>query len=150
MALEYRLTLAGQIPLADLAARAFPDPVERPTPYGAILTRDLYDRFGFGVSILGERHDIVEAEADAGLWGWDLDASVDLTFRMGKDPDRRELGVRSMLEAVGRVLESGSEDAALTLNGDLLLLTRMDGAVSKHNQATWWNHYPFTPSIIAG
>jgi hypothetical protein len=57
---------------------------------------------------------------------------------------------RSQLEAVNRLLATGSEDAALTLNGELLLLIRVDGVVRKHNRARWWDHYAFANRIIPG
>lgn len=46
-----------------------------------------------------------------------------------------------MLSAVRRVLESGTEDAALTLNGDTLLLHRLGGVVRKFNRVRWWAHH---------
>jgi hypothetical protein len=47
-----------------------------------------------------------------------------------------------MLVVVRRVLENGPEDAALTLNDNVLLLTRFRGGLVKHHRGSWWNHYP--------
>lgn len=53
-----------------------------------------------------------------------------------------------MLTAVARVLQTGSEDAALVLDGNALLLTRTDGFIRKHRTDTWWDET--TDAIIAG
>jgi hypothetical protein len=55
-----------------------------------------------------------------------------------------------MLTIVARVLEGRSEDAALLLNGDVLLLTRVGGALRKHNRAELWDHYGFANDIVPG
>ena len=51
---------------------------------------------------------------------------------------------------MARVLEGRPEDAALLLNGDVLLLTRVDGVLRKHNRATWWDHYGFVNDVLPG
>jgi hypothetical protein len=46
-----------------------------------------------------------------------------------------------MLVAVRRMLLTGREDAALVLNGNWLLLNRVDGVLVKHRRDTWWQTY---------
>ncbi|MEV6298949.1 SitI3 family protein [Actinoplanes sp. NPDC051861] len=58
--------------------------------------------------------------------------------------------VASMIDVVRRVLDSGPEDAALTQNGDVLLLTRFDGVLVKHRREEWWNHYPTANTALPG
>jgi hypothetical protein len=54
--------------------------------------------------------------------------------------DLVDKGIPNMMAAVARVLAGRPEDAALTQNGNWLLLTRVGGTVRKH-RPTWWNHY---------
>jgi len=60
------------------------------------------------------------------------------------------MGTHNMVESVARILGSGEEDAALVLNGDVLLLTRFGGVVRKHRRAMWWDHYGYPNEIITG
>jgi len=62
----------------------------------------------------------------------------------------REWAVANMLTIVRRVLATGAEDAALVLNGDLLLLTRLDGALVKYNRERWWSSYPAAQQLVPG
>jgi hypothetical protein len=149
MATEYRLTLAGETPISLVAARALPDPADSLTPYEDILSADLYKRHGFEVAVGADQGSFYGAEADTGQWVWEPATSVDVTFRMDVDSARRKTGTRDMLEAVGRVLASGPEDAALTLDDDTLLLTRVDGTVRRHRQS-WWDHNAYANEIIPG
>ena len=48
-------------------------------------------------------------------------------------------GKPDMLATVARVLSGMAEDAALTLNGDVLMLTRVAGTVRKHNTGGWYD-----------
>jgi hypothetical protein len=70
---------------------------------------------------------------------WTPATYVAVTFRMEKDPDS-DRAVLSMLAVVRRLLDTGSEDAALILNGNWLLLTRFGDGLVKH-RATWWTTY---------
>jgi hypothetical protein len=151
MGVEYRLTLAGDIPAEQVAECAVPDPAERPQPWeGRLLSADLYEQHGFGLSVRAGRDGYYEAEDDGGsTWEWEPDTYVDVTFSMGKD-DRFEQRTANMLTMVARVLDGRSEDAALLLNGGVLLLTRVDGVLHKHNRATWWDHYGFVNDILPG
>jgi hypothetical protein len=152
MGVEYRLTLAGDIPAEQVAECAVPDPAERPQPWeGRLLAADLYEQRGFGLSVrAGRGGSCYEARDDDGArWEWEPDAYVDVTFSMGKD-DRVEESTTNMLTIVARVLEGRSEDAALLLNGGVLLLTRVGGVLRKHNRATWWDHYGFVNDIVPG
>ncbi len=49
------------------------------------------------------------------------------------------MGKPRMLAAVARTLASRAEDAALTLNGDVLMLTRVAGTLQKHNTDGWYD-----------
>ncbi|ROO52696.1 hypothetical protein EDC02_7636 [Micromonospora sp. Llam0] len=141
MALEYRLTLAGDITTEQIVESAAVDPAERATPTetSELFTVDLYDQRGFVLIIRSGRNGYYEADNDGSTWEWEPDAYVNLTFRMSKE-DHIGKGIPNMLATVARVLASRAEDAALILNSDVLLLTRMDGAIRKHRQS-WWHNY---------
>jgi hypothetical protein len=70
---------------------------------------------------------------------WKPAPFVAVTFRLHSAADSH-WAVLTMLPIVRRLLDSGPEDAALLLNGDVLLLTRFGDGVVKH-RSTWWNHY---------
>jgi hypothetical protein len=147
MALEYSFTLAGDTPLDQVAERALPDPAERPTGTAPLLSADLYDRYGFAVTVLAGRNGYFAAEGDAGMWEWEPPAYVSVGFRMDKFADE-ESHVLNMLTVIQRLLQSGREDAALILNGDYLLLTRLNGTLRKHRHATWWSAYPTANNVL--
>lgn len=152
MALEYRLTLAGTVPMDEVATRAFPDPADRltPTPSGKVLSADLDARYGVSVDIVARTAAYYSAPTEADYWEWEPGASVDLTFEMAKDADRFDNALRHTITAIARVLISGTEDAALMLSGDRLLLTRINGVVTKHDRADWWDHYGWPNEVIPG
>lgn len=149
MAVEYRLTLAGDLPAEQVAARLMPDPADRPTADGSgvVLGVDLRNRYGFSLTVRSAVNGYVEAASEDGVWEWEPPAYVAVTFRMTKDGGYEE-GLAHMLPAVSRVLASGPEDAALVQNGDWLLLTRLGGVLRKHRRAQWWDHYGFVNSYF--
>ena len=149
MALEYRLTLSSETPVDQVAQRAFPDPAERPKGTPPLLSADLYDRFGFEVSMRAGRNGYVDVESDDGSWEWEPDAYVSATFRMDKFADE-SWTVTNMLTIVRRVLDTGPEDAAFVFNGDILLFTRFGGVVRKHRRETWWSGEPTAGGLIPG
>lgn len=149
MAIEYGLVLAGGTPIGLLAERAFPEPEERPVGTPPLLAADLYDRYGFDVTVRAGRNGYVEIETDDGLREWEPDPYQELTFRMEKNVDSLR-GVINMVSAVRRVLDTGSEDAALTLNGDTLLLTRFDGTLVKYGREKWWTSYEAANDVLPG
>jgi len=55
-----------------------------------------------------------------------------------------------MLTVVRRVLDTGVEDATFDFNGDVLLLARLKGELTKHRRETWWDHYPSANQLIPG
>jgi hypothetical protein len=152
MALEYRLILAGENTPEEVAARAVLDPDDRRrlTPSGPVFSADLYERLGFELTVAPARNAYYEAQGDpdTDLWDWEPGPHVRITFRVDKDPDRMEVSVRNVLEIVARLLALVGEDAALILNGDSLLLTRVAGVVRKHRRATWWSSYLDANEII--
>ena len=149
MATEYQLTLCGDATKEDIAVRAIPDAAERPelTSSGRSLFADLYQQRALGLSIISGPVTYLNADSDAGAWEWEPAPYVGVDFRM--DNDRLNDGQRSMLEIVGRLLASGTEDAALILDGNYLLLTRFDGVLRKPRRS-WWDHYPYADKIIPG
>jgi hypothetical protein len=147
MSIEYDLTLAGGSPIDQVAARAFPDPHERPAGTAPLLSADLRTRYGFNVAVLPDDRGYVEAQSDDGRWVWEPEPCVSLGFRLDKSEDL-DGAVTSMLAAVRRVLDSGPEDAAFTFDNDLLLFTRLDGVFTKHRRATWWDHYPVANQLF--
>jgi len=149
MALEYELTLATDASAEEVARRALPDPTERPTGTPSLLSVGLYEKYGFGVTVLAGRDGYVEAASESGRWEWEPESYVSLTFRMDKfaDPDWE---VTNMLTIARRVLDSGSEDSTLVLNGNELLLSRFGGEVTKHGREGWWETYAGADDIIPG
>ncbi|ROT26858.1 SitI3 family protein [Micromonospora sp. HM5-17] len=142
MAIEYELTLASDAPLREIAAVVAPAAGEVTTlsQDERLFTADLHDRYGYGVSVFGGRDGYCEAEADDGSrWEWEPNPYVDITFRLSKDRPTDKV-TQNMVAAVARVLASRPEDAALVLNGNWLLLTRMGGVLRKHRR-TWWETY---------
>lgn len=140
MALEYELTVAGSLPVERVAERALPETTDRPIGTASLLTRDLYERYSFHVSISAGTNGYVSAESDDGLWEWEPATYVSVTFSLDKTADRKS-AVGSMLTVVRRVLDTGREDAALVFNSDYLLLTRLDGVLREHHRDSWWAHY---------
>ncbi|MGI5211806.1 SitI3 family protein [Plantactinospora sp. CA-290183] len=151
MAIEYRLTMAGDIPLDQIAESAMPDPTDRPTPAEkqGLLSADLLDQRGFILAVRHGRNGYYEADDNGASWEWEPDTYLNVTFRMAKEGDVNA-GVRNMLNAVSRLLISHTADAALILNGDALLLTRLAGTLRKHSRALWWDHHGFVNEIVPG
>ncbi|GIJ45505.1 hypothetical protein Val02_23910 [Virgisporangium aliadipatigenens] len=151
MTIDYRLTLATEAPPESVAARAFPDPSERPRPTTQpnVLSEEYWDRCAFDVTVRSGRDGYVEAEDGAGqACTWEPRAYVNLTFRLDKfDLDR---ALESLLPVVQRVLATGTEDAAFVHLSDYLLLTRFDGVVTKHRRAQWWDHYGWVDELLPG
>lgn len=142
MATEYQLTLAGDIALESVAALAAPEVTEvQGLPADErLLSADLDERYGYSVSIYAGAHGYYEAEYDDGSpWIWEPDRYVNVGFRMWKN-DPSDRGTTNMVAAVGRVLAGRTEDAALVLNNNWLLLTRVAGSTHKH-RPTWWDNY---------
>jgi hypothetical protein len=151
MATEYRLTLAGETPIADVATRALPGDTDRGEPFDHGLDIDLRSDRGIGVTIWAGRDGYFDAEADWGEhWEWEPSAYVDVTCRVTRDPALHDTAIRAMLDIVARVLATGSEDAALMLDGNYLLLTRTDGVSTKHDRTAWWDHYGWVNEIVPG
>jgi hypothetical protein len=141
MSIGYRLTLAGDFPLRHVAEIAAPDAAETPTPAGnQLLSADLYDERGYLVSISSGHNGYYDAEDDDGAyWEWEPEEYVDVSFDMRTD-DMVDKGVPNMVTTVARLLAERPEDAALVLNGNWLLLTRVGGTLRKH-RPQWWAHY---------
>ena len=139
MAIEYRLTLEGTTPVEQVAQRALPDPQERPTGTPPLLSVNLDQRYGFALTVRAGQNGYVEVESDHGMWEWEPQDYVAVTFRLSNEADT-EWAVVDMLTIVRRLLETGPEDATLVLNGDYLLLRRVHGALIKHRES-WWNNY---------
>lgn len=153
MSIQFRLTLATEAPIDQLARLAVEDPDERPVPTtfsDRVLRVDLYEQRGFNLSISAGEEGYYDAEGDEGSrWEWKPARYVDLTFSMGKDDlSGKGKGIPSMLEIVGRVLQGTTEDAALAQDGNWLYLTRTNGSVRKYRRATFWDHYAFANQII--
>ncbi|GAA1604891.1 SitI3 family protein [Actinoplanes couchii] len=148
MAFEYELILIGDGTAEQIAERAFPDPAERPAGAGPVLhSTGLRATHGFDVTLLTREFGYVSAESDDGMWEFEPDAHVSLTFYLDKSAEP-EQSVPDMLTVVRRLLDTGPEDAVLLLDGDVLLLTRFAGALLKHRRNTWWNHHPAANTVI--
>jgi hypothetical protein len=149
MALEYELTLAGDVAVEEVAQRAFPDPADRPAGTAPLLSSDLAKTHGFHITVVAENDGYVEGRSDDGMWSWEPDADVSVTFRLDKFADR-PWAIANMLTAVRRVLDSGSEDATLVQDGNVLLFTRFGGVLRKHNRDDWWRSYSAADGLIPG
>ncbi|MER7166719.1 SitI3 family protein [Micromonospora sp. NPDC000207] len=142
MSLGYCLTLAGELPLDEIAAVTALGPAERPTPSSPRLFGvNLQDERGYSISVHSGTHGYYWAEGDHDAsWEWKLDTYVNVTFDMRKY-GLVDKGIPNMVATVGRVLAGRGEDAALVQDGNYLLLTRTAGVVRRHRQRQWWNHY---------
>lgn len=153
MSLEFRLTLATEIPIDQVAGLAIADPEQRPAPTefsDQLLSADLYQECGFALSIRAGRDGYYDAASEDGSsWEWEPARYVDLTFSMGKD-DLTEKGMPEMLGIVWRVLQGTTEDAALVQDGNYLYLTRTGGILRKHRRTEFWDGYDFANEIIPG
>lgn len=150
MAVEYRLIIAGEHPVTEVATRAYPEAGDRFQPYRQGLELDLRADLGLAVNVWPGQDGYFDAETDDGVhWEWQPASYVDITCRMAKDPELLDVGTHTMLDIVARVLATGSEDAALTLDGNYLLLSRVKGVTTKHRRS-WWDHYGWPNQIIPG
>lgn len=149
MAIEYNLTVAGAVSGERVAERAFPDAGERPLGTVPVLTADLTNQQGFVATVVSGKGRYIDVLADDGPWEWEPRPYVTVGFRLDKDADRG-WAVTNMLTVVRRVLTSGSEDAALVLNGDILLLTRLSGVLVRHHRADWWTHHSVADDLMLG
>lgn len=140
MAVEYRLILAGDTPVNQVAERAFPEAGDRPTGTAPRLAADLKEKYGFDVTVVAERDGYFDLETDDGSWEWEPESYVRVEFRLDKFADAR-WAVTNVLTVVGRLLDTGPEDATFDFNGDILLLARRGGELTKHRRGTWWERY---------
>nr|MDT0656693.1 SitI3 family protein [Micromonospora sp. DSM 115978] len=142
MAVEFRLVLAGDPPVTEVAALTAADPTEIPRPASnpALFTARLYDQRGYAVTVRAGTDGYWEAEADGeARWQWELGTYLSITFSMRADKIV-EKGIPNMVAAVRRVLDGRAEDAALVQDGNYLLLTRTSGVVRTYRR-DWWHHY---------
>ncbi|MEU1813095.1 SitI3 family protein [Micromonospora aurantiaca (nom. illeg.)] len=149
MGIEYRLTLAGDIPLEDLAPLVAPRGVEESTQpgYPRLLSADLREELGYTVTIYAGSNGYFDAEDDGGArWEWEPDTYTNIVFDLRKNDPPDDV-VPTMVSAVGRVLAGRQEDAALVLNGNWLLLTRVAGELREHRQS-WWDAYGVRETIV--
>lgn len=150
MAVEFRLTLAGNLPLDHVADLVAAEPAEKPRPSGTnpqLLSARLYDTRGYALTISSGSQGYFDAEADDGArWEWEPETYVDIDFSMRAD-DLVDQGIPNMMKAVARVLAARKEDAALVQSGNWLLLTRVGGTLRRH-RPTWWDHYDIDDRLI--
>ncbi|WP_433791535.1 SitI3 family protein [Actinoplanes sp. CA-252034] len=150
MALVYDLILIGGSSAEQVAERALPKEDERPTGSPALLrSAELQDRYGFNVSILSREVGYIAAESDDGVWELEPGANVTVTFYLDKSAEL-DWSIANMLTIIRRLLDSGDEDAVLVLDGDFLIFTRLEGTLTKHRRATWWDHFPAADDVIDG
>ncbi|MEW2386043.1 SitI3 family protein [Micromonospora sp. NPDC047707] len=151
MAVEFRLTLAGDLSLEHVADLVAANSAERPRPSGTnprLFSVRLYETRGYALSVYSGNQGYFDAEDDNGArWEWEPETYVDIDFSMRAD-DVVDKGIPNMMKAVARVLAARQEDAALVQNGNWLLLTRVGGTLRRH-RPTWWSHYGVADLIIA-
>ncbi|GAA0533038.1 hypothetical protein GCM10010172_12330 [Paractinoplanes ferrugineus] len=149
MATEYDLYLAGNTPVELVAEWAFPDLADRPTGTLPYLAADHYDKYGYSVVVTAGQNAYIDVAADGAAWEWEPQAFVLVGFSLGNDADR-PWAIDNMLAAVRRILAADDQDAALVLNGDVLILARMGGVLVKHRRETWWTSSPAANQLIPG
>ncbi len=149
MSLDYTLTLATSATATQIAARTLPDEWNWIPGSGSVLSADLHQTLGIDISLWADRHGYVDARSDEGMFEWEPDPFVTVIFNLD-GPFDREQAAANMINAIRGVLDSGPEDATLVINGDLLLLTRFDGRITKHNRERWWSAYPAADRVIPG
>jgi len=149
MSIDYRLTLAGVTPVEVVAVRALPNPEDRPTGTGPMLSAGLSEKYGFAVTVHSGRNGYIDAVSDEGTWEWEPEEFVAVSFHADKFADFPWL-VGNMLTVVRRILDTGPEDAAFVFIGDVLLLTRFDGVLVKQRREKWWDHYETANQLIPG
>ncbi len=149
MAVEYRLTLAGDTPVNQVTERAFPEASERPTGIAAQLAVDHKEKYGFDVTVVAGRDGYLDLETDDGSWEYEPETYVRVGFRLDKFVDAR-WAVANLLTVVRRVLDTGPEDVTFDFNGDILLFARRNGELTKHRQDTWWERYSSGNQLIPG
>jgi hypothetical protein len=151
VSIDFQLTLAGAISAHEVAECAFPDPVERPTPAegsGERLSAVLYKRYGLALSVWSGSDGYCDAEDDDGVrWEWEPATYLNVVFHMDKEMID-EKGFSGVLTIVARVLACCPADVALVFNGDVLLLTRVDGRTRKHHRLEWWDANDTASDII--
>ncbi len=106
MGIEYRLTLAGNIPLEDLASLVAPHGVEESTlpGYPRLLTADLGEEIGYTVTVSAGSSGYFDAEDDDGTqWEWEPDTYTNIIFDLRKNNPPEDV-VPTMVSAVARVL----------------------------------------------
>jgi hypothetical protein len=140
MAVEYRLILAGDTPVNQIAERAFPEASERPAGTAPRLVADHKEKYGFDVTVMAGSDGYFDLETDDGSWEWEPPSYVRVEFRLDNSADSDRV-VANMLAVVRRLLDTGTEDATFDFNGDILLFARCDGELTKHRRGTWWVRY---------
>lgn len=139
MSISYRLTLAGDVALERIAGLVAPNATEFLAPGGnRVLSANLEEEHGYVVSVTDGVNGYYEAADGDNMWQWEPHAYVDITFQMAKEA-LDEKSRTDMLTTVARILDNTTEDAALILNDDCLLLTRTAGRLHKHNTADWYD-----------
>jgi hypothetical protein len=149
MSVDYSLTLATDATAAQVAGRAVPDQAAWIPGVGSALSANLHQTLGIDLSVLSDRHGYVDAASDEGPFEWEPDPLVTVIFDLAGTADPRQAAA-NMVDIVRRLMETGTEDATLVINGDLLLLARFDGKLVKHNRERWWRHYPEADQVISG
>ncbi len=87
MGIEYRLTLAGDIPLENLAPLVAPHGVEESAlpGYPRLLTADLREELGYTVTVSAGSSGYFDAEDDDGTqWEWEPDTYTNIIFDLRK------------------------------------------------------------------
>ncbi|WP_405110514.1 SitI3 family protein [Micromonospora sp. NBC_01405] len=142
MGVEFRLILAGDPAVGEVAALTATEPGEKPQPTSnpRLFSARLYDQRGYAITVRSGTHGYYEAETDDDArWEWEPETYVNVTFSMRAE-DLADKAIPNMVTTVARVLAGRNEDAALIQDGNHLLLTRTNGVVRTH-RTSWWNHY---------
>lgn len=141
MALHCDLVIAAASDAARLLERAWSStewraPVERLD--NGTLVADLFASAGFLLSVSVSKRGYVSVDADGSVWEWEIAQHVRIDFRFDKEFDMGASRA-AMLKLVARVLATGSEDVALTLNSDVLLLCRQNRRLERFEAGGFWD-----------
>jgi hypothetical protein len=145
MSLSYELTVATAASREELIRRAFPERQRPDRIWSDVLIVDQLNTGGFSASFLPPRAHYVEAESESGIWEWDVQRALVISYSVTIG----EGAARGVFKSVLEVIHSGTEDLAFTINSDYLLLTRLDGHLHRYRLDTWWADHPWAQELLS-
>ena len=125
MAIEYALVVPGETSVEEMWRRLHEAQTE-PTVRNGVWSADEWNTSGYLISV----HRGFDGYFEVGDWIREFDQYLNVGFRENSDGSPPVLA-RNLLGLVQRVLDSGDEDLWLSVNGEELILERVDGEVRR-------------------